>query len=353
VRLCPYCKQQIPNRVHFCPYCARRLRYDWQDRLNQEMVAGLFLGLMASLWLVVNFFDLLPNIILSSEVTPVTRMMMVTRQVTATHPPRMPTPTPTTAALTQPAATRMAPTDGATQLLLPAGHFYMGTADEQFAATAGLWPRRTIFLEPFWIDRLEVTNGKFAIFLNASGNQLEEGAAWLSLSESRIVQEGGEFQAEPGYEEHPVTFVNWYGAAAYCQWAGRRLPTDAEWEKAARGSSGLSYPWGDEEPTCQSGNYAGCAGGTMSSGSYPVDTSPYGAMDMFGNVSEWVNAWEGDEYWNTAVESTVEPSPNRLRVVRGGGWTAEPFWGLTFYRGSLHPTLSGDGLGFRCAEDGE
>jgi formylglycine-generating enzyme required for sulfatase activity len=358
MRRCPHCKERIPWSVDYCPYCAGRMPFDWWFWLNREK-GGLLLGVVVTLWVVFVWLDLAGSaIVLQTEEFPVTRLVEVTRAMTATAAPTVPVPTPRptrtpTPMPGQPVATRYAAIDGAGQLLVPAGHFLMGTGDQQWADTVGLWPRRTVYLEAFWIDRLEVNNGQFAAFLNASGNQLEQETAWLSLAHSQIIQQGGEFYPTQGYGEHPVTFVSWYGAAAYCQWAGRRLPTDAEWEKAARGSLGFSYPWGEDEPNCQAGNYGRCAGATMPGGSYPIDTSPYGAQDMFGNVSEWVDGWEGVEHWDTAVQPAVEALSDRMRVVRGSGWPAEGFGGLTFYRSALHPGQSGDSLGFRCAEDGE
>jgi formylglycine-generating enzyme len=358
LRRCPHCTRQLPSGINYCPYCARRLRFAWWIWLDREK-GGVFLGLIVTLWLIFGLLDLAASALgIQTERLPITQEVEVARQVTATANRIVPTFTPRpigTAAptLNQAYATRMATGDGAEQLLVPAGDFIMGTDHRRWANTQVVGLPREVQLERFWIDRLEVNNEQFAAFLNATGNQLEQGAPWLSVAESRIRQVGDMFRPVEGYGEHPVTFVTWYGAAAYCQWVGRRLPTDAEWEKAARGRFGISYPWGEDEPNCQAGNYIGCVGTTMPGGSYPMDTSPYGAQDMFGNVSEWVDAWEGAAHWNTPTPATAEALPGRMRVVRGSGWSVGAFWGLTYYRGALHPSQSGDSLGLRCAEDRE
>lgn len=192
----------------------------------------------------------------------------------------------------------------------------------------------------FYIDAHEVTNADYAAFLNERGNQSEGGVMWLDIEdiEAQIEKQGGQFGAKRGYANHPVIEVSWYGTRAYCQWAGKRLPTEEEWQQAARGRGGRRYPWGDEEADAggvQRANYdqgASLSDGYERSapvGSFPQGASPYGALDMAGNVWEWVDQEEGGQ-----------------RLLLGGSWLNDetylraPYWS--------DPSLTMDNSGFRC-----
>ena len=130
--------------------------------------------------------------------------------------------------------------DNMAMLYVPAGNFIMGSDKDDYLAKINEFPQHQIYLDAFWIDQTEVTNAMFAAFLNEAGNQEVDGKTWLNLrvTDPKIVQEEGLLQPQAGFENHPVVNVTWYGAQAYCEWAGRRLPTEAEWEKAARGTEG-------------------------------------------------------------------------------------------------------------------
>ncbi len=259
----------------------------------------------------------------------------LTLALTPTRPPHAPLPT-------------MSP--GVQMALVPAGEFQMGSesgsSDEQ--------PVQTIFLEDFYIDLYEVTNALFAEFLNKMGNGQEEGVAWLDASEegARIHQVGGIWQADGGYSDHPAIEVNWYGARAYCAWRGARLPTEAEWEKAARGGLvSLSYPWGDESPVCTVGDdtgaqFASCGGGTVEVGSFAPNG--YGLFDMAGNVWEWVNSLY-NSYPYRADDGREDSQTSGTRVLRGGSWNNNPFNLRTAYRSYYEPVNADNDVGFRCA----
>jgi formylglycine-generating enzyme required for sulfatase activity len=238
---------------------------------------------------------------------------------------------------------------------IPAGEFQMGCDDTNpnEYCNSDEQPLHTVYLDAYAIDKYEVTNAQYAEFLNAEGNQEEGGYTWLDADDSdvRIHESGGVWQVDAGYEDHPVTEVTWYGARAYCEWQGKRLPTEAEWEKAARGASDTRmYPWGNEDPDCSRLNYDYCVGDTAPVGSYPSGASPYGALDMAGNVWEWVNDWYDSNYYDVSPHNNP-PGPDRgnSRVLRGGGWYN--IWpgvrvALRLY---YYPFSSDDGLGFRCA----
>jgi formylglycine-generating enzyme required for sulfatase activity len=288
-------------------------------------------------------------------------------------------PTPTGPSLGD---TRTRPADGMVMVYVPAGEFTMGSTDDEVDDALALCneyrgdcerdrfareqPAHAVALDGFWIDRTEVTNAQFAAFLNEEGNREEEGVTWLALEreDCLIERTGGEFRPKSGYGDHPVVKVSWYGAAAYCEWAGGRLPTEAQWEYAARGSQGYIFPWGDEldgtrlnycDANCEFGDaYESFDDGYARSapvGSYPDGASWVGAFDLAGNVWEWGGDWYG-EYPSGRQENPSGPSTgDGYRVVRGGGWSDFWFDARAASRYGVHHGYPGgryDGFGFRC-----
>jgi len=229
---------------------------------------------------------------------------------------------------------------------VPAGEFTMGS-DE---GDSNEQPVHTVYLDAFYIDKYEVTNAQFALFLSEQGNQEEGGVTWLDIVDldCLITQSGGQYQPKSGYEDHPVIEVSWHGARAYCQWAGKRLPTEAEWEKAARGTDGRTYPWG-EGIDCDHAQYGGCGGQTVPIGSKPKGASPYGALDMAGNVWEWVADWYDSGYYAASPQSNPEGSTSGdYRVIRGGSWAnLEPPLRAALRR-RARPAAVRFTVGFRC-----
>jgi formylglycine-generating enzyme required for sulfatase activity len=212
---------------------------------------------------------------------------------------------------------------------VPAGEFRMGSdtqnPDER--------PLRTVRLDAFWVDRYEVTNSQYRDFVTRSGHR-----APYTWEDGRL---NGSLQ--------PVVGVDWYDAQVYCAWAGKRLCTEAEWEKAARGTDGRSYPWGDEEPGTGRANYDMRIGRPVDVGSYPEGASPYGPLDMAGNVWEWVADWYGRDYYRDApARNPKGPESGTIRVYRGGSWANGAVSIVTTKRGRLDPTARGDQIGFRC-----
>jgi formylglycine-generating enzyme required for sulfatase activity len=238
--------------------------------------------------------------------------------------------------------------DGMVMVYVPEGSFLMRDHKDYGYDQP---PQFDIYLDGFWIDQTEVTNAMFAEFLNAEGNQEEGGVTWLDAEDADVQIEivNGEWQAV-NKPEHPVVEVTWYGARAYCEWAGRRLPTEAEWEKAARGEDANVYPWGNATPDCALANYEMCMGEASEVGSYPNGASPYGALDMAGNVWEWVEDWHSEDYYSDPPsENPLGPSSGTYRVLHGGSWLWLPSTVNTFNNARDYPWKTNSDLGFRCA----
>jgi iron(II)-dependent oxidoreductase len=234
-------------------------------------------------------------------------------------------------------------------LRVPGGTFIMGSdsgpADER--------PAHTVRLPEYEIDRMPITNAGFTRFLERFGPLTENGARYFDLDDgdARIHRVAGTWRADVGYEEHPVVEVSWLGAAAYCRWLGKRLPSEAEWEKAARGGDGRIYPWGGTPPTKQHARFEHGWNETAPAGAHPLGASPYGALDMAGNVWEWVSsAYRPYPYRVDDGRENLEPGP--VRATRGGGHDSPAFELHTTERGrnlSRNPAAGHHNIGFRCA----
>jgi formylglycine-generating enzyme required for sulfatase activity len=176
--------------------------------------------------------------------------------------------------------------------------------------------------------------------------------SWVNVEGegSNIVYEGDQYRPKSGYEDHPVTSVSWYGAQSYCQWAGKSLPTEAQWEKAARGTDGRIWPWGSDWDEDKVNSKDTGPGHTTAVGSYPDGTSPYGCMDMAGNAWEWVADWYQRDYYQAAPDRNPRgPNQGAYRVVRGGSWALPQRLTRCAGRFGLIPSVRRDDLGFRCA----
>lgn len=258
-------------------------------------------------------------------------------------PTRIPSQTPSPILTLDIGSTMISETDGMVMVYVPEGEFTMGEGSAE----------HQVYLDAYWVDFTEVTNAMFVDFLNKNGNKAEGGSPWLAASDpdARIFLDSNEWVVQDGYDDHPVTEVTWFGARSYCSWAGRELPTEAQWEKTARGTDGRTYPWG-ESIDCSFANYwgqnNGCIGDTTEVGSYPSGSSVYGALDMAGNIWEWVSSLYQD-YPYDENDGREDLTTSGSRVLRGGSWYLFDSGVRSADRGGNDPTLTSYDIGFRCA----
>jgi serine/threonine-protein kinase len=225
-----------------------------------------------------------------------------------------------------------------TMMYVPAGSFTMGSDayedDEK--------PAHLVTLDAFWIDKFEVTNAMYALCVKAARCPAPSDKS----SSSKSIYYGN-----PQFENFPVIYVSWENANVYCKWAGRQLPSEAQWEKAARGSDGRVYPWGNVPPDKGRLNYANIVDDTTEVGKYPSGASVYGALDMAGNVMEWVSDWFEAKYYSVSPKlNPTGPASGKYHILRGGAWNNDEFFVRTSYRAIWDvPELANNTTGFRCA----
>lgn len=240
--------------------------------------------------------------------------------------------------------------DTAPMVLVPEGVFPMGVPDSARDGGVDERPNHDVFLDTFYIDKYEVTNGRYLQFVTETGHRTPQHPTdpTKGLWKGNIMPES--------VVDLPVINVDWYDADAYCKWAGKRLPTEAEWEKAAKGPNNWRFPWGDVEPTDKHLNYNQVTwrgeATLVPVGIYEAGKSPYGAYDMAGNVWEWVADWYDSQYYSKSPDRNPKgPQTGGYKVLRSSGWQGETPQARIFTRIMSKPLDRNHSTGFRCAKD--
>ncbi len=340
----PIISNTLPTTINIQPRDTKLIRILPLNQKDISSFVKIFLSITIILIIFLGIFSLrdilvpelisptaIANITESSTPTPkslilpgFTATFTITYTFTPTSSPTIiSTPTPGIG------STLISPVDNMLMAFIPAGTFLMGASSTDFVAWYSEKPQRSIFLDSYWIDKTEVTNIMY--------HQCVLSGSCSRPIYSRSFTRSNYFE-NPEFDNYPVIFVEWEQAQQYCTWAGRRLPTEAEWEKAARGPDGWIYPWGNNRETCQLANYweynreekgnyifdenIGCAKDTIKVGSMPEGMSFYGVQDLAGNVSEWVSDWYEEKYFSKMPSKNPEGPPDGTRrVIRGAfGW---------------------------------
>jgi formylglycine-generating enzyme required for sulfatase activity len=260
--------------------------------------------------------------------------------ITASTPTKTPMPPSPTSTLGI-GSTRLS-ADGAVMVFAPAGEFLMGSSDADTQADSNEKPQHKVYLDTFWIDKFEVTNALYKKCVDAGKCSVPN----VGSSSTR-----SSYYGNAQYDNYPVINVSWNDAKTFCEWVGQQLPTEAQWEKAAQGTGGRIYPWGNSFDKNLLNSSEGRHSDTTAVGSYPSGASPYGAMDMAGNVWEWVADWyDGNYYKNSPARNPQGPTFGEYRVLRGGSWGVYADFVRAAVRNNYYPDFRSSYVGFRCAQ---
>ncbi len=256
--------------------------------------------------------------------------------------------------------TWISPIDGMTLVCVPAGKFLMGAMASDWDAEIDERPQHEVTLDAFWIDRTEVTNRQFQLFAQATGYKTDaekkgsstfyDGSSWKETPGVNWKQPKGIGSDLSERWEFPVVHVSWSDAKTYCEWAKRSLPTEAQWEKAARGGDTRLYSWGNAAPDATLLNFNMNIKDAVEVGKYPKGASPYGAFDMAGNVWEWVADWYADNFYSlSSASNPTGPDSGQKRVMRGGSWYYDAKGIRSTNRVGYPPSTTNIDDGFRCS----
>ncbi|NMB55642.1 MAG: SUMF1/EgtB/PvdO family nonheme iron enzyme [Leptolinea sp.] len=377
--LCSHCGRTNPADYRFCPDCGQVLDGTSTKKAKAEiriplvmllllillclLTAGLGIWYMPADYFPPAFLESVKTFYLTPTSTPT---------LTNTFPPATQTSIPTLTVTPEPTATLtltptappepptvatakstwISPVDGMPLIYIPQGQYLIGSPDSDTLALINEKPQHTVKLSGFWMDKTEITNAMYAVCVQA-GVCPEKKKVMSYTRES--------YYGNPEFADYPVIFVSWYDAQTYCTWAGRKLPTEAQWEAAARGPDGKKYPWGNSNPTCGQLNFATsldmrggkksslCVGDTSQVGKYPKGASPYGLLDMAGNVWEWVADWNSPNYLVDPSQDPTGPADGENKVIRGGFFFTDAKYVRPAARSWHSPDFSSNDLGFRCA----
>ena len=234
------------------------------------------------------------------------------------------------------------------EILIPAGTFMMGCDPENNGGVdcmPDILPLHEVELSAFYIDQFEVSNSQYARCVSQGKCTEPKSLGYVDRPD---------YYLDPNYADYPVVAVDWKQADAYCRWVGGRLPTEAEWEKAARGKDLRPYPWGFEPAECSRANFNSgtegrCSQGTTQVGSYPAGASPYGVMDLAGNVWEWTNDWYDWTYYQvSSKKDPMGPVTGYQKIVKGGAWDYSATVMTISYNSDHMPQEFKSSFGFRC-----
>ncbi len=237
-------------------------------------------------------------------------------------------------------------------VLIPAGEFEMGCDKGGDPMEA---PVHKVQVDAFNIDKFEVTNADYKKFIDDGGYQKKElwsNEGWAWKEKSKITAPQYFNESKYNGAEQPVCGISWYEAEAYANWVGKRLPTEAEWEKAAKGTDGRKFPWGNDYKKGLCNNKDEGIGKPTKIGKYIEGASPYGLLDMAGNVNEWCLDYFGREYYKSSPGNNPKgPDKGKDKVIRGGGFSYDNYYCRTTRRGAYDPTQRSSSIGLRCVKD--
>ena len=345
--LCPHCSSEVPVGVNFCASCGKSLSTAPSAPAPVYPAATPPAAAKSKAWMwVVGVIGLcLVCVVLIGGIYVVGNLTgmdlpnpFATKTPTPTNTPT-PTPTFTPTPTLGIGSTRMRIKDGMLEMYIPEGSFLMGSnsgdSDEK--------PVHLVTLDAYWIDQTEVTVGMYRACVDAGVCAEPEKTSSVTHSS---------YFYNNTYDDYPVVYVTWYDAIDYCSWVGGRLPTEAEWEKAARGDKQIKYPWGNASATNQHANYGDNLGDVDRVGSYPMGASPFGVMDMAGNAYEWVSDYYSSSYYGISPSfNPTGPSSGTRHTLRSASFNTSSTTIRAANRGSYAPGTTGDDDGFRCAGD--
>ncbi|MFC2028788.1 SUMF1/EgtB/PvdO family nonheme iron enzyme [Chloroflexota bacterium] len=344
--ICPHCSSENQAGASFCASCGNSLadapaqvsdsvppaqQPDTKPRSWIWIVGVIAICLVCLVLTVVLYFT-------GDSIIARVSNLFATATPTPTNTPT-PTPTFTPTPTLGIGSTNIRVKDGMLELYVPTGSFLMGSESGDSDES----PVHQVTLDAFWIDQTEVTVRMYRECVDAGVCPEPQNTSSATHSN---------FFYNNAFDNYPVIEVTWYNAVDYCAWVGARLPTEAEWEKAARGDQQLKYPWGNTSPTNQHANFGDNLGDVDVVGSYPMGASPYGALDMAGNAYEWVSDFYSSSYYDESPSyNPTGPSSGSRHTLRSASFNTSSSTIRAANRGSYPPGTTGDDDGFRCARD--